>query len=166
MVDERKEAKIEEIDHKKIVDVASFGNDPEPQQEVSGEPEGIQAPEPESAPEPTPGPEIVQVKSPEPQEAPTDVKKEDLDKLTSIRAATEQIHIAIGSLEIQKSQMIAQALQMRSDMEESAKDAMKNSGFTEESMKGYRVDVKSGKIISMRDMPPQMRPGPQPVPNG
>jgi len=126
-----KDAVIEEVDPKKVVDVASFGNADVKQ---DAEPEMV-------IPEPIMGKDL------------ESISKDDFNKISSIRTAIEQVHVAIGSIELQKSKMVAQALSLRNDMEEVAKSGLENAGILKDKMEEYRVDIKTGRIVATKDLP-------------
>ena len=139
------------MSEEKTANVETFGSKPEeaPAEEVAVEEAPVEeVPEKETA-------SIEEVPSNGPPEC---IKKEDLDKINQLGQRAENVSMAIGSVEIQKSQMILQATALRNQIEQSARESLLNAGIKESDLEKYKVAIEDGKIVpsdQVNQVPPQ-----------
>jgi hypothetical protein len=81
-----------------------------------------------------------------------EISKEDFEKISSLMKINENLYIGIASMEVQKQRMISQVNSTSNEIEGIAKKSMLNAGIPEEELEKYRVDIKTGKIMSTKDI--------------
>jgi len=124
----------------KVVNVETFGN--KPNEEVVVE----ETPVEEDITNEAPVEETASIEE-VPRKIPEKIKKEDFEKINGLSKHAENISLTIGSIEIQKNQMIMQATALRNKIESAARESLLNAGIDESDLENYKVAIEDGKIV-------------------
>lgn len=85
-------------------------------------------------------------------DTPEKISEKAMEKIKDISRTTERMYVAIGAMECQKANMVAQSISMRSNIEKTSRDAMIEAGIPEDQVENYKVDIKTGKILKNKDI--------------
>ena len=77
------------------------------------------------------------------------IPQKDHQELVEIGATIERLHTTIGSMEVQKNQLIAQSLDLKSKIEEKAKACLNAAGIEDPSLSRHRIDLETGEVVEM-----------------
>ncbi len=95
--------------------------------------------------------EIIDVRSDSGQKpVKEESKKITAERLKEIQGIADNIrHIreAIGAIEEQQAQMIAQSIGMKNKIESDAKKMIVEAGIKEEEAEKYKIDLQTGEIV-------------------
>lgn len=74
------------------------------------------------------------------------ISKTDFDKIKELSSTIDTITLTIGSLEVQKQQLVSHHMGVRTDLERQAKDCLIRAGIPEDKLENYRISLEDGKI--------------------